>query len=200
VDKAKSFLLALTWVHVAAVIALLSAYYYFTLDQSEIENRKSSIVELQSQIVQHKAKIEEAKKFELEFEQRKKGYATTVAKLQEMQGALPKQFFLPDLLNDIVGETKRVDLDVTSVSPDPKEEKKELYSTLGVNLEARGSFLQFLVFLDRLATMKRLVGVASIVLDRDGESTIMVDGSRVPFPALRAKIRIVAYRYGSGPG
>lgn len=199
-EKLKAIFLGLTWVQVVLCIAAAGALFYFTLDQSQLANRKDTIVETRSKINETKDKLEEAKKFEQEFEQRRKGYGETVAKLQQMQGALPKQFFLPDLLNDIVSETKHVDLDVTTISPDRDEEKKELYSTLGVNIEARGSFLQFLVFLDRLANMKRLVGVASIALSRDGEGTVALEGGGTPYPALHARIRILAYRYSAGSG
>lgn len=194
VDRIKNFLINLSWAHVLGVIVLAGAFFYFTLDQSEWRAKVDGIKTNRDNIEKIKVKIEEAKKFELEFEQRKKQYADMVKELQQMQGALPKQFSIPDLLGDILAETKAVDLDVISIAPDIKEEKKELYSSLGINMEARGSFKQILVLLDRFAVMKRLVGVSTVTIARDGD--MGVGTSDAISPGLKAKFKILAYRYG----
>lgn len=191
-DKVKDLILGLSWVRVVLLIVIAGALFFYTLDQTDLKSKEDAIVVAKAKTTELNNKIEAAKRFEIEFEQRKKKYAEAVKQLQEVQGALPKQFFLPDVLNDLLTEARNVDLDVLSVNPEQSEQRHDLYSTLGIKLEARGTYLQLFVFLDRLANMKRLVGVSKLAMNKEGEA------STSTHPTVRASIQILTYRYGGG--
>lgn len=210
----KQYLEKLKWSHVVIAIALLAGYSYFMLDQSEIETRVQGIEIAQNEIGNYQRKIEEAKAFELEFEERKKKYAALVRELQAKQGALPKQFLMADLLQDFLKEADKVKLQIDSLRADPSPDLKELYNSLGFTMDAKGTFLQVLLFLDQIANkMTRLVSVETISIQKDGNKELALGGPNGAFamtgmdggdargPALQVSIRLVTYSYrGDGGG
>jgi Tfp pilus assembly protein PilO len=209
----KDLLLKLKWSTVIVLIAVGVGLTYYMLDQTEIERREQSIESAKGEISSLERKIQEAKEFEKQFEEKKRRYAELVKQLQALQGALPKEFLLPDLLSDLLGEAKQLELEVTKFKPDEKETPGELYTSLGFDLDMRGTFLQFLVFLDRMATMKRLVTVQKIVIDKDDSRKNVtlggaegafggtrLTGGRTVYPGLTAVVRLMTYRYRGAPG
>lgn len=213
VDKIKEALEKLKWIHVALTIVGGAAFFYFTLDQSEIELREQSVAEVDNDIRMLEKKIKEAKEFEKQFEVKRKRFKELADELQKLQGALPKQFFLPDLLTDLLREAKQLEIEIVSIKPDEKEEQKELYNSLGFSVEARGTFLQFFILMDRLANMKRLVSVDSFQIDRDNERESVtlggeegvfagtkLSGGRSSYPGIRANLRVITYRYRGTSG
>ncbi len=213
-DKIKNFLEKLTWTHVVLFVTACGAFFYFTLDTSQVQAREDAIVSSTQTHANLEKKLVEAKQFEKEYDAKKKRYAELVKELQAMQGALPKQFFLPDLLSDILREAKQLEVEINQIVPDGKEGTQELYSSLGFNIEARGTFLQFFILLDRLASMKRVVGIHTIKLSRDTERLAItlggdegafagskMSGGRQVYPGIKASIRLLTYRYRtSTPG
>ena len=204
----KELLEKLKWAHVALAIGLAGALFFYTLDQSEIEIREQGIVQGRSEIANLERKIQEAKDFERQFEEKKKRYSELVRELQKIQGALPKQFFLPDLLSDLLREAKQLEVEIISIRPDPAETTTDLYNSLGFNIEARGTFLQFFILLDRMAAMKRLVNVQNFSLERDSARKTLtlggeegafagskLTGGRTVYPGVRGTLRVITYRY-----
>jgi Tfp pilus assembly protein PilO len=207
-SRLKELLEKLKWAHVALAIGLAGVFFYYTLDQSEIEIREQGIVQGRSEITNLERKIQEAKDFERQFEEKKKRYSELVKELQKIQGALPKQFFLPDLLSDLLREAKQLEVEIISIRPDPAETTSDLYNSLGFNIEARGTFLQFFILLDRMAAMKRLVNVQNFSLERDSARKTLtlggeegafagskLTGGRTVYPGVRGTLRVITYRY-----
>lgn len=208
IDKIRNFLDKITWAHVGLAVAVFFAFFYFTYDTSQIQSREEALIAGTQNLATLEKRLEEAKVFEREFEQKKKHYADLVKELQAMQGALPRQFFLPDLLSDILRESKQLEVEINSITPDAKESTSEFYSSLGFSIEATGTFHQFFILMDRLAAMKRLVGINSMRMVRDpGRESITLggdegafaetkmSGGRSAFPGIRATIRVLTYRY-----
>ncbi len=202
------FLKNLSWRNALIICALGAAYFYFTLDTSVVDDLQNNIQMLNAEATTLAKKVKEAKEFEVQFEDRKKKYVERVKELQAKQGALPKQFFLPDLLSDLLKEAKQLELEIISIQPDAKEETKNLYSSWGFNLEFRGTFVQNFIFLDRLAHMKRLADVKMFTFSRDtsrqsvtlgGEDGAFAEtkmgGGQSAYPGIASTIRVLTYRY-----
>lgn len=218
--KFRQFLEQLKWSHVALIVGAGAAFFFYMLDPSEVEMRTQNIEQLKGEMNTLRTKIQEAKDFELQFEDKKRRYAELVKELQKLQGALPKQFFLPDLLSDLLRESKQLEVEMVSIKPDAKETTGDLYNSWGFELELRGTFLQIFIFLDRLANLKRLVNVESVSLARAGEKFITLggregafaatklSGGKTAFPEAKATVRVITYRYrgiqvnegGAAPG
>ena len=207
-DKLLAILSKLTWPIVVVAIAGGAAFFHFTLDRSALEQKVGEIESTQVEIASLQKRLAEAKKFEQEYEIKKKQIAELNRQLLALQGALPTTINVPELLQDLVKEAKNLEFEVTAISPEAKEESQELYSTLGVNIEFKGIFHQLLVYLDRLAALKRVVNVTNIILARDSNrpdvklggvdgllAELDLGGGLQAFPGIEGKIKLVTYRY-----
>lgn len=212
-DRLKELLHKLKWSTVVLIIGAGAAAFYFTLDQSEIETREQGIELSKNEISNLQRKIQEAVEFEKQFEEKKRRYAELVKELQKLQGALPRQFFLPDLLSDLITEAKQLEVEITSIRPADREIPGELYNSLEFKIEAKGTFLQFFIFLDRMANMKRLVNVKdfSLVIDAGRKSVTLggeegafagtkLTGGRTVYPGVTGRLTVVTYRYRGSVG
>lgn len=211
-SRLKGLLERLKWSHVAILVGGGAALFYFMQDTSEVEAKEQSIQTEEASISSLEKKIQEAKEFERQFEEKKKRYADLVKSLQNLKEALPRQFFLPDLLSDLLREAKQLEIEITVIRPDAKEEQGELYNSLGFSIEARGTFLQFFIFLDRMANMSRLINVEYFTINKDSRRMAVtlggeegafagsrLAGGRGVYPGIIGNIRVLTYRYrGSG--
>lgn len=211
-SRLKGLLERLKWSHVIILVGGGAAFFYFMQDTSEVEAKEQSIQTEEASISGFEKKIQEAKEFERQFEEKKKRYADLVKSLQNLKEALPRQFFLPDLLSDLLREAKQLEIEITVIRPDAKEEQGELYNSLGFSIEARGTFLQFFIFLDRMANMSRLINVEYFTINRDSRRMAVtlggeegafagsrLAGGRGVYPGIVGNIRVLTYRYrGSG--
>lgn len=211
-SRLKGLLERLKWSHVAILVGGGAALFYFMQDSSEVEAKEQSIQTEEASISSLEKKIQEAKEFERQFEEKKKRYADLVKSLQNLKEALPRQFFLPDLLSDLLREAKQLEIEITVIRPDAKEEQGELYNSLGFSIEARGTFLQFFIFLDRMANMSRLINVEYFTINKDSRRMAVtlggeegafagsrLAGGRGVYPGIIGNIRVLTYRYrGSG--
>jgi Tfp pilus assembly protein PilO len=208
ISRLKSILDRLKWVHVIFIVGAGAAGFYFMQDNSEIEAKETGIQTEQQNIASLERKIQEAKEFERQFEEKKRRYADLVKQLQNLKEALPRQFFLPDLLSDLLREAKQLEIEITRVMPDAKEDQGELYNTLGFQIESKGTFLQFFIFLDRMAHMQRLINVENFRIERDPTHALValgglegafagtkLTGGRSLYVGIQANIRVLTYRY-----
>ena len=209
--KLKSLLEKLKWSHALVIVGLGAAAFYYMQDETEIQQREQGIQTEQGNIASLERKIQEAKEFERQFEEKKKRYADLVKQLQNLKEALPRQFFLPDLLSDLLREAKKLEIEITKVIPDAKEDQGELYNSLGFQLESKGTFLQFFIFLDRMAHMQRLINVENFAIQKDTthQSVTLggmegafagtkLTGGRQVYVGINANLRVLTYRYRGG--
>lgn len=208
VEKILNFIKTLTWRKALLVVIAGGAYFFLMLDTTPADDVENNIQTLTNEVGNLRAKVKEARDFEQQYEDRKKRFVDRVKALQAKQGTLPKQFFLPDLLSDLLKEAKQLEIEIVSIQPDTKEEQQELYSSLGFNLELRGTFVQVFIFLDRMAHMKRIADVRnfSVALDPERGSVTLggeegafasskLGGGKAVYPGVTGKIRVVTYRY-----
>jgi Tfp pilus assembly protein PilO len=211
--RLKAILEKLKWSHVIFLVGGGAAFFYFMQDNSEIESKEQGIQTEQQSITSLERKIQEAKEFEKQFEDKKRHYSELVKSLQNLKEALPRQFFLPDLLSDVLREAQQLEIEITMIRPDQREDQGELYNSLGFNVDAKGSFLQFFIFMDRLAHMSRLLNVENFTINRDqarpsitmGGDQGMFAGSHLtggmqPQTGVSVSFRVITYRYKGGSG
>jgi type IV pilus assembly protein PilO len=211
IQRLKGLLGQLKWVHVIVIMGLGAGFIYYNLDTSELDQKEQAIQTEQQSIAGLERKLQEAKEFERQLEEKKKKYKELVNALAALKESLPKQFFLPDLLSDILKEAKQLELEVTLIRPDQKEEQGELYNSLGFGLEVKGTFVQLFVFFDRVARLARLINVESFSIQKDGQRASVVlggsegafagsklSGGRSPQVGVSATMRLITYRYRGG--
>ena len=188
-DQLKEMMEKVTWPHIIVIVAAAAAYFYFFQDRSQVEMRENNLQGTQSEINKVKAKVEESRQFEKQFAAKKKKLAELEAKLATKRAELPKNFNVPAMLNDFLAEARQVGLEVSNVRPAPREEKKELYYELGIDISVKGSFLQLFIFLERLSKLQRLIGIGSVTVRPVGERK---PGQR--YIPIQSDIKLLAFR------
>lgn len=206
-EKLKEALGKIKWAHVLAFLVVYALYGAYSQDMSDIETEEAHVKQLRQQIENTKRKIAEAKEFEKQIEVKKAALAELDSQLRSKKAELPKNFNVPELLSDIFTEAQQVGLEVENVTPDQNETKAELYASMKIEVKTRGTFLQLFIFLDRLAKLKRLVGVNSVALNVAGPSdritlkgtTVALSGKKLTggdktFRQVNGSISLLAYR------
>jgi Tfp pilus assembly protein PilO len=206
-EKFINFFQKISWQMTAGIDVLALAFHSLTYDTSTFEQHEESIRGTLETISQMEGKLDEAKRFEKEYDAKKAAYKQLVNELIAVQGALPKQFILPDIIDDLLREARQLEIDLVTITPDAKEDPKEFYSSLGFTIDARGTYLQFLIFMERITSMKRLLSVPTVNFSREGQDFMKyggrqgvflrtnLDGGTSIYPALKGTFKILTYRY-----
>lgn len=207
-DRIKALLERLQWTYVALIVGGAALFFFFMQDKTEITDREQSIQIASGEIQNLEKKINEAKEFERQYNEKQRKYQDLTNEVLRQQGALPRQFFLPDLLSELLKEAKQLEIEVTMIRADEREKPDLLYNSLGFNLEVKGTFLQFFIFLDRLANLKRLLAVENLSIEKDVSRPVVtlggeegafansrLTGGRATYPGIRGTIRVITFRY-----
>ena len=208
VEKLKVLSDKLQWLHVFLLVGAASAFFYFMFDRSELDAKRQSVVVAQNEINTLDRKVQEAREFEKQVDVKRKRLTTMTKDLVAMQSSLPRQFFLPDLINEILKETKQLEVEVLSITPDQKEEARDLYNSLGFNLEIKATFIQLFILMDRIAHVKKVMNLFSFTLSLDsGRKTVVLGGDEGAFAGSKltggalvhtgmvSTLRVISFRY-----
>jgi type IV pilus assembly protein PilO len=151
----------LPWTLLAFGIAGWFAYDYYTFfnsADSPLQIEKNQIVELQSEVKAKAAKLQEVEQFRRTLDQRKQQLAEMVAQLNEKKSAVSEKFDAAEFINLVSTEARRVGLDVIRLEPQTTV-TKELYAEHPFRLVFRGVYVQFLVFLERISSLQKIVRI-----------------------------------------
>lgn len=206
-EKVFEALNKLSWQYTIIFCLLIVAYFYFTLDMSQLEGKRQTFMTAKSTMNALEAKLRETEQFERDLDNRKKNYLSLVKKFQQTQSRLPTKLNMPTILGEVLEQAGNVGLELNNINPEQKERDHQIYNSQGISLEARGTYIQFIIFFDRLSRNERVYGVNSLFLERDG------DGQRIPLSgildtgsgrakvagerqlyALKGNFRLLAYR------
>jgi len=133
-------------------------YSFFNSPDSPLQMEKGRITELQSEIKMKTAKLQEVEQFRRTIDQRKQQLAEMSARLSEKKSAVSDKFDAAEFVNLVSTEARRVGLDVIRLEPQSAV-SKELYAEHPFRLVFRGVYVQFLVFLERIASLQKIVRI-----------------------------------------
>lgn len=196
----------LNWQYTIMIVLAYGAYSYLTWDDTEITQKMNQMLTSKSIIKSLQAKVDEVEKFEAELDDRKKAYLGLVKRLQQTQSRLPTKLHMPTILGEILAESKNVGLELNAIDPDAQEQDHQIYNSQGITLQARGTYIQFIIFFDRISRNERVFGVSSIVMNRDGESKVPLSGilnrgadnatvtGEKRYHALNGQFKLLAFR------
>ena len=147
---------------IGLLFAIYHAYDYYMVFKTDAASplmTKNS--ELSLAIKQNKDLEGKVKSLE-EFAKRQKAdqenLLALVQQLAETKDALADDVQMPDFMKLVVSEAKRVGMNVLSIVP-ARKEKKEYYYEYPVEVKFRGLFAQVYSFVNRIASMQRIVRV-----------------------------------------
>ncbi len=117
---------------------------------------------------------------------------TLQGELENMKSSLSNELDIPGFVKMVVTEASKVGLRVLSIKPTALR-TTDLYVEQAFEMSYQGLFAQLLVFLDRLAKLKRIVRVDSFDVKRLGSATSN-------YVEIGGVVQIKAYRYEDNTG
>lgn len=177
-----------------AILVLITIVFY-GYDYWQFENDVNSPLNIQrtiaeksrTDIASKKAKIREAEEFYRSLEAKRQEIRALAIRLGEMKNTLSEEIDVPAFIKGVVTEAKKVGFRVESFKPNG-DGRKKYYIENRFKLVFSAVFGQIVVFLKRLANMKRIVSVDEI--------DFLVKGDRkARYVELSGAMTIKAFRY-----
>jgi len=169
----------------------VTLYFNYEAHQVELETYRIEVPSLERKIKKETKKAKDIKRFTADIEKSKKEVEFVTEEVEKLQKLLPSELSDNENINLIKSFAEEVNL--KSVEVNPKiDENKGFYIVRSYNLTGVGTFLQFLVFFEKLADNERLINVGKVHLTKTREK------QRGRFQLIEGDIVIEAYRYNEG--
>ncbi|NDG86148.1 MAG: hypothetical protein EBX52_14050, partial [Proteobacteria bacterium] len=133
-------------------------YDFNTSPEGEVEQHRAKVVEAKKTIQGLREKIKEGEAFMKTLEAKKEELRAQSKKLAEYQGALSEQADSANLVKLLLTEAKKLEIRVDKIEPG-KKNQQPYYLEQQYDLDIRGSFQQFLLFMLRISKMQRILRI-----------------------------------------
>ncbi len=165
-----------------------TAYDMFEIHKQKLQEAKDRIPVLQNQINKAKQKKKDLKRYFQDIEEAKKNIELVAQEVEKVQRQLPSEISDAENLQLVKGIAES--LNIKNVFLQPKDElDKGFYYIKNYEMKATGTFLQFLIFFEKIAENKRLLNI------RDVELKQLDSPQRGRFQLINSRIIIQAYRF-----
>lgn len=165
-----------------------SAYDMFEIHQQKLQEAKDRIPVLENQIQKSEQKKKDLRRYFKDIEEAKKNIELVAQEVEKVQRQLPSEISDAENLQLVKGIAEN--LNIKNVFLQPKEEiSKGFYYIKNYEMKATGTFLQFLIFFEKIAENKRLLNI------RDVELKQITEPQRGRFQLINSRVIIQAYRF-----
>lgn len=173
---------------VAGVLYLAYGYYSFTTSgDSPLTLKKQELEAAQAESARLEKKTKEAEEFFKNLDKKRQEIRALAARLDEMKATLSEELDIPSFVKMVVTEAQKVGINVIGIKPSETKES-EFYAEEVFQFEFQGVYVQFFVFLERLANVERIIRVDDFDVKRAGPST-------APYVEMSGTVKIKTYRY-----
>ena len=151
------------------IIILNVAYNcWYSLDtyNTRIDEKKLEIPVLNRNIKKLKVKLELAKSFRQNLEASKKRVDEITEQIEKVQKQLPNTISDTKILDFFANESSSLNIKKIFLTP-MEEEERGFYFAKRYRVKGNGTFLQFLIFFERIATNERLLNVTSMAISHE---------------------------------
>lgn len=140
--------------------------YYGRLEEhnAAVENVRSQIPPLEEQITNLNKKLDQAKIFLANLEVSKKRVQEVAGQIEQVQKQLPNQLNDTEILDFFTTEAQNLNLKV-SLSPG-SEDLRDFYFAKKYNIKVTGTYLQFMIYFERIGNSERLINIQSLKLNQ----------------------------------
>jgi Tfp pilus assembly protein PilO len=174
------------------LIILNTAYGYWT----RLEEHNTAVAQvleqkppLEDKIKSLNKKIEEAKIFKANLEVSKKRVQEVAAQIETVQRQLPNQINDTEILEFFSSEAKQLNINA-GFNPG-MEETRDFYIAKKYNIDGKGTYLQFLIYFERIANSERLINVQSV------KFSTLQEKQKGRFQMLTMNAVLEGFRYNS---
>ena len=144
---------------------------------------------LEEKIAGLNKKLEEAKIFMANLEVSKKRVQEVAGQIEQVQRQLPNQINDTEILDFFSTEAKLLNINA-SFNPGA-EESRDFYIAKKYNLSARGTYLQFMIYFERISNSERLINIQSLNV------TPVAEKQKGRFQMLNLTANFESFRYNS---
>lgn len=189
-EKLKELLQKVPWQALLVVYLLLQgwAYYEFTTSpESPLIQKQGQIVEAKKEITALGAKLKSAQEFFRSLDQKRAEIRALTQALDEMKNALTEELDVPAFVKLVATEAKKLGVNVASIRPTTSKEH-EYYIEQAFDLNFSCVYVQLVVFLERIASLEKIVRIDDMLIRRLGSSTAQ-------YVELGGTLQLKAYKY-----
>ncbi len=189
-DKLKELLQKIPWQALLVCYVLLQAWGYYEFissPESPLIQKIGQVVEAKKEIAALSTKVKAAQEFFRSLDAKRAEIRALTLQLDEMKNALTEELDVPAFIKLVATEAKKLGVNVTSIRPTVAKEH-EYYFEQAFDLSFNCVYVQLLVFLERIASLEKIVRIDDLLIRRSGPSTAR-------YVELVGTLQLKAYRY-----
>lgn len=170
------------------IYGVYGLYGKYEAHQVEVAAVESELPEIQNNLKKTEQKLKEIKDFVKKAEEYKIRVEEVAKTIESVQRQLPAETNDSQILSFFQQEMKLLNIRDPNLTPG-SESATTFFISRDYNIKANGTFLQFLVFLERVGNAPRIYNVQKLRFNTEN------DAKRGRFQVVNAEATIQAYRY-----
>lgn len=182
------FLAQLHWVILA--YAVWGAWGLFGDHSKKVDEIRAQAPEIETAIGAARTRLKAIEEYRSNIQSSRRNVEEVFRSIEEVQQKLPAEVTDLEMLEFFSRESRQLNIPGLEATPMP-EVTQGFYHTKPYELRGQGTFLQFVIFFERLAEAKRLFSVQSVTLGSAPE------GSRGRFQLLGLKAVVETFAYNT---
>ena len=170
--------------------ALWNLYGLYSEHTEQKRLTEADIPGIERNISKKRKEIRELRKFLKDLEKEKEKMRIVQEEIKKLQERLPTKISDPENMETLrrIGQKLNIqDMDIKQLP----EENKGFYFAKKYQFTGKGTFLQFLIFFEKLGSLNQIFNVRDVVLDR------LKKNQRGRFQMINGNIKIESYRYNA---
>ncbi|MCF8058196.1 MAG: type 4a pilus biogenesis protein PilO [Bacteriovoracaceae bacterium] len=175
------------WILIIAYGAF-EAWTVYQAHDEEMMSLEQSIPQIEGQINRAKKEKSQIKSYLRDIEEAKKNIELVALEVEKLQKKLPETIKDAENLSLIKKIAEGLNIKKIFLSPGI-EENKGFYITKRYEFTGTGTYLQFLVFFEKIGASERLLNIREVELKKSSEK------QRGRFQLTNSKVIVEAYRY-----
>jgi len=164
---------------------------YYVVQSEALVEAEARKISIESKLSKVEKQLEKVKSFEEDMEQSQKRVQDVVEKIKTIQTQLPSEILDTEINGRFTDYSDQ--LKMVKANPSPGAEKNNnFYISKEYNFDAQGTFLQFLIFFEKLSNSERILNVKylRIKTSEDGDK-------RSRFQLVDLTTTVEAYKYNA---
>jgi Tfp pilus assembly protein PilO len=171
-----------------AIYGMYAAFLVWDEHQIRVTDLESQFPMVQAELEKNKAKVKEINEFVKRAEESKVRVDQVAKNIEEAQRKLPADINDSQILSFFSDEINTLNIRDPSIVPGA-ETPSTYFISKEYAIKAKGTFLQFLVFFERVGNATRIYNIKNLKLNADADS------QRGRFQMINAEAVIEAFRY-----
>lgn len=159
--------------------------------QEDLNVIKETIPGIHDRIAKAKKKIQVSKDFKADLDESKKRIEEVAEQIEAAQKQLPNKISDPEIMDFISQEAGTLNVKNVYITP-AEEEEKGFFISKKYNFKGQGTYLQFLIFFDRLGDSERLFNISNMAIET------AKDKQKGRFKLVNLDTHLETFRYNAG--